>query len=259
MNRTELAEELILKGGQRIIDSFGTVSSINAKKAHDYVTEVDLAIEQMYRSEINRYFPDDGILGEEQGSTTGTSGYRWIFDPLDGTNNFARGIAINGTMMAIEENGVIVSGYIYLPHLQELYFAHKGQGSIMRDLKSGKETSLQVSTRTLSDYLCMYSHSYDHARYQREKNLVERIHAHIPNFRGLFCAAYAYAFVASGKAELEFSLVNNPWDVTAGCLLVQEAGGKATDLNGNPVTDYTGPIAVTNGVDHEKVLEILRA
>lgn len=259
MNRTELAEALILKGGQIILDSFGTISSINTKRAHDYVTEVDLNIEQMYRAEITRHFPDDGILGEEQGSTEGTSGYRWIFDPLDGTNNFARGIAINGSMMAIEQEGVITSGYIFLPHLQELYYAHKGQGSVFRSLKTGKETPLKVSSRTLNDYMCMYSHSYDHARYQREKNLVERIHAQIPNFRGLFCAAYAYAFVASGKAELEFSLVNNPWDVAAGCLLVQEAGGKATDLSGNPVTDYTGPIAVTNGVDHEKVLEILRA
>lgn len=260
MTRTELAEILILKAGEMLISGFGKTEHINAKKAHDYVTEVDTAIETYLRTEIKKHYPQDSLHGEEYGVEEGTSGFTWIMDPLDGTNNFARSIPFNGNIIALEENGVLVSGFIYLPHLQELYYAHKGQGAFCRNLITGNTTKLQVSKRELQDYMFVCDPFQDHTLYAKESPLWVAIHEKVSNTRSLYCGAYYYAFIASGKAEMTFNDSYNIWDVAAGALLVQEAGGTVTDIQGNAIESFkTGAsIVVTNGRAHQDVLSIIQ-
>jgi fructose-1,6-bisphosphatase/inositol monophosphatase family enzyme len=257
MLRTELAERIALRGADMILTAFGNPHGIRAKKAQDFVTETDLAVEDMYRSEIRAAFPDDGLLGEERGHEPGTTGYTWIFDPLDGTNNFARSIPLCGTIVALEKDGVIVGGWIVLPHFRELYYARKGEGAFVRNLDTGAETRLGVSTRPLEEYLAVTDMFPNHELYLEELPFYVALHERTPNIRGLFCAAHFFALIASGKAELAFGPRNNPWDVAAGCLLVEEAGGTVTDYHGKPVTDYRKSLVVTNGIAHEAIVDLL--
>lgn len=256
--RHHLALDLIEKGGSIIRSQFGKHHTTRKKKQHDFVTEVDLQVEQWYREQIHQYFPEDGVLGEEQGFTAGSSGYTWIMDPLDGTNNFARGIPLYGTIIAIQHHQEIIGGYLQLCPLEELYFAQKGKGAYLLHLPTGLKQKIHVSDRPVEDAMFMHSFYTKHDDYEAELPFVNNLHAQMSNARGFFCAAYNYAFVASGKAELEFAPRNNPWDVGAGCLLVQEAGGTVTDYYGESVTDYTNSILASNGVVHETVLEILK-
>lgn len=260
MTRTELAETIILKAGEMLLSGFGKIENISAKKAHDYVTEVDTGIETYLRSEIKKHFPDDGLHGEEYGIEEGTSGFVWIIDPLDGTNNFARGIAINGNIIAIEKDKSVVSGFVHLPHLQELYYAHKGEGAFCKNMKTGEVEKLSVSKRGLKDYMFVCDPLQDHEQYAKEAPLWIALHEKISNTRSLYCGAYYYTLIASGKAEMTFNDSYNVWDVAAGALLVQEAGGRVTDIQGNTIQTFkTGSsIVATNGIAHDEVLKIIQ-
>lgn len=258
MERIYLAEKLTLHAGEMILSSFGSHKEANKKKENDWVTEVDIAVEKMYRTEIAKTFPDDALLGEENGYEKGTTGFTWIIDPLDGTNNFARGIPINGSILALMKDDVIISGYIILPHNNEFYFAHKGKGSFCRNLKTNKEQQIHVSDRPVAEGMFSPSNFIDHDLFVDDMPFVSRLHERMPNIRSLYCAAYGFAYVAAGKIEVEFSPRNNPWDIAAGCLLVEEAGGKATDYYGKPLTRYDRSAVASNGIVHEDIISVLR-
>ncbi|MFW5704101.1 MAG: inositol monophosphatase family protein [Patescibacteria group bacterium] len=258
MERDQLAEQLTIRAGTMIVSSFGSHTEANLKKENDWVTEVDIAVEKMYRTEISAAFPDDALLGEENGYESGTTGYTWVIDPLDGTNNFARGIPINGSILALMKDDVVVSGYIILPHNSEFYYAHKGKGSFYRNLKTNEVRQINVSDRSVAEGMFSPSNFIDHDLFVEDMPVISRLHEKMPNIRSLYCAAYGFAYVAAGKIEADFSPRNNPWDIAAGCLIVEEAGGRVTDYYGKPLKRYDRSAVVSNGVVHDAIIEVLK-
>ncbi|MDQ5886376.1 MAG: monophosphatase, partial [Patescibacteria group bacterium] len=134
-DRIKAAEHIIKHGGQLIHDSFHTSLTKREKTRHDYVTEIDEKIENLIDNEIRKLFPNDAILGEENGKTEGSSGYLWVVDPLDGTNNFVKGIPQAGIQIAIYKDNQILYGVVLNPFVQQMYEATKGGGAYVVDLR----------------------------------------------------------------------------------------------------------------------------
>ncbi len=188
-DRHERATSLILEAGARIQSQFGKHKRTQKKRDHDFVTEVDLAIEEWYRAEILSAFPDDSIIGEEGGSHQGSSGYTWIVDPLDGTNNFARAFPIYGSIIAIMKDQEVIAGYIILPEQAELYTAQKGRGAYWYRVADGvpsQERQLKVSERTVDDAMFMRSYFTQHDKYLEELPFITRLHQKMPKCTRVF-------------------------------------------------------------------------
>lgn len=141
--RISAAERIIKHGANIIHDSFLTSIVKREKTRHDYVTEIDEFIESLVDREIKALFPDDAILGEELGDISGTSGYLWVIDPLDGTNNFVKGIPQAGIQIAIYHDGLILYGVILNPFVQQMYEARRGEGAYVENLQNGSRVRLQ--------------------------------------------------------------------------------------------------------------------
>jgi histidinol phosphatase-like enzyme (inositol monophosphatase family) len=199
------------------------------------VTRADKEAERLLVARIRAEFPDDGIVGEESGETPGTSGRRWILDPIDGTKSFVHGVPLYGTLVALEVGGHAVVGVICLPALREAVFAARGEGAFWaRDL-GGAETIVRARVSALDRLdralVCMTSargfersgHEEFHRRV-RERAAVERG----------WGDCYGHALVATGRAEVMLDPIMEIWDCAALLPVVEEAGGRFTDFSGAP-------------------------
>ncbi len=224
-------------------------------KSHqrDFVTEFDLAAEKLIINGIRAAFPDHAILSEEQGSYAAKSPYQWIIDPLDGTNNFIRGYPHFAVSIALEVNGKIEIGSIYDPSRDELFTAIAGEGAMLNDEKirvsqrSGLNGSLIESGFSSRLSLAITNYSYFKA-----------VLPYTQTIRNCGSAALALAYVAAGRLDAIWYLDLAPWDVAAGTLLVQEAGGEISDLDGAPLVDVERGVLATNRSVHNEMVEIFR-
>ena len=221
-----------------------------ALKADDTpVTQADREAEQAIVEILRRAFPDYGVLGEEFGGS-GSKDMRWIIDPIDGTKNFVRGIPIWATLIALEERGEVTVGVIHNPVSGDLYTAVRGDGAFLNGERIrvsdvgrlDRAALLHAGLRTLRKAGCWEP-------FVRLVDATERQ-------RG-FGDYVGYGLVAEGKAEVYVEVDLKPWDLAPCRLLVEEAGGRFTDLDGRP-TIYTGSAVATNGRLHDAVLALLR-
>ena len=221
-----------------------------ALKADDTpVTQADREAEQAIVEILRRAFPDYGVLGEEFGGS-GSKDMRWIIDPIDGTKNFVRGIPIWATLIALEERGEVTVGVIHNPVSGDLYTAVRGDGAFLNGERIrvsdvgrlDRAALLHAGLRTLRTAGCWEP-------FVRLVDATERQ-------RG-FGDYVGYGLVAEGKAEIYVEVDLKPWDLAPCRLLVEEAGGRFTDLDGRP-TIYTGSAVATNGRLHDAVLALLR-
>ena len=203
---------------------------------------------------VRKKYPDHNILGEEGKYAKTNSTYTWIIDPLDGTNNFAHGIPIFCVSIAVERNGEVLLGVVYDSSRKEMFMAEKGKGAFL----NGKKIS--VSRRSeLRD--CMLATGF---YYDRGKNLVETLdqirefyQTGIIEIRRLGSAALDLCYVACGRYDGFWEFTLNPWDFAAGKLIVEEAGGKVTDRDGNDPGIRKSYIVSSNGRVHGKMMDIL--
>lgn len=196
------------------------------------VTEVDERSEAIIKERIKTEFPGHGLLAEEGGSLQNDQGYRWIVDPLDGTSNYAHGLPIFGISIALEYKDEVVVGVVYMPVLNELFTAVKGQGAYLNG------TALQVSgIKELERAYLATGFPYDRV-VDPDNNLANftRLKTRVQGIRRMGSAAYDLANVAAGRYDGYWELKLNPWDIAAGVLLVKEAGGIVTDFTGNPIS-----------------------
>jgi len=212
------------------------------------VTQADREAEEAIVAALGRAFPEWGFLGEEFGAK-GATDVRWIIDPIDGTKNFVRRIPIWATLLALEAHGEIVAGVIHNPVTGELYAARKGGGARL----NGRRVSV-------SDVRDMWSATLLHAglRLYRKAGVwdgVVRLVDATERQRG-FGDYLGYALVAEGKAEMYVEVDLKPWDLAPCKIVVEEAGGRFTDLAGRP-TIYSGSALATNGRLHEAALALL--
>ena len=215
------------------------------------VTVADRAAEQAAREWIERRFPDDGILGEEQGETRGRASRRWIVDPIDGTKSFVRGVPLWGTLVAVAEGPTVLAGAAYFPAVGELVTAAPGQGCWWNgaSCRVSEVASISSATVLTTDERFLKSES----RRDGWRDLAAR--ASISRTWG---DCFGYLLVATGRAEVMVDAVANPWDLAAILPIVQEAGGVFTDWSG-AVTAFGGSAIATNGALARVVRETLRA
>lgn len=219
----------------------------------DLVTEMDGRAEALIVERLRRAFPDDAILAEELGAVPGRSGRRWLVDPLDGTTNYAHGLPIFAIAVALEHGGRVQLGVAYDPTRDELFVAERGAGATLND------TPLAVSGRTtLGESLLVTGFPYD-IRTTTDTNLPEyaAFSLRARAVRRLGSAVLDLAYVAAGRFDGYWELRLGPWDVAAGVVLVEEAGGRVTDLDGAPLNLDAPRVVASNGLVHPELLAVL--
>lgn len=247
--------EAALAAGQIQRQYFRSHFSIRKKGLIDLVTEADLAVEQDFRARVARHFPDHTVLGEEaaQSAPDGASAYRWIVDPIDGTTNFAHGLALFCVSIALEIDGRIELGVIYEPVGDELFTAERGEGARLNG------TRMHVTRQSsLIDCLLVTGFPYTADEARREQLAIfGEFLARAQAVRRLGSAALDLAYVAAGRFDAFWEQSLHPWDVAAGALLVEEAGGRVTDFTGHAFNIFERQIVASNGAAHAVMLDVL--
>ncbi len=224
---------LVTEAGQSTLTRFRTDDLIVQRKAdRSPVTEADRQAELLLREAIGRRFPDDAFLGEEFGEVTGTSGYRWIVDPIDGTKSFIAGVPLFGTMIGLEFEGQALIGAIYVAALDEGVFAARGRGCWhFHGDRDPIRTSVS-KTRELADAIFVTSEvkTFDLRQSRAAYEQLERA-CFVTRTWG---DCYGYLLVATGRADLMIDPVMNVWDAAAVQPILEEAGGTFTDWEGLP-------------------------
>jgi len=231
------------------MDGFTRRVAVRTKHDGSPVTEADEACERALRAEIASVFPTHAIVGEEQGAS-GEGTHRWILDPIDGTKNFAAGIQIWGTLVALEVDGEIVCGVISCPAMGERYSAARGMGA----RRNGEPISVST-VAGLDEARVSYTSFLSFDEYGRGagwRELCDRA-----TWARGFGDCWGHMLVASGRADVMAEPVVNVWDLAPIIVIVEEAGGRFTDLDGNR-TVAGGSALSTNGLLHDDVLKLLK-
>lgn len=219
------------------------------KGEHDLVTVADRASEKLIVERLRSAYPTHHIMAEEGGNHEGDSGYRWYVDPLDGTTNFAHGFPVYNVTLALEHEGELIAGVICDPSRREMFSAERGAGAFL----NGERIHVSKVAR-LTEALT----GTGFPSRKRHKNInvhfFHQVSMMTHGVRRAGAAAIDLAYVACGRLDMfwEFSL--NPWDVAAGILLVQEAGGVCSDMHGGPVKLRAEHILADNGLLHAETL-----
>lgn len=251
---TLIAIEAALLGGDILRQGFGTHFAVKSKEGHhNLVTEYDHKSEAAIIEFIRMNIPDSHFLAEESGETGGGK-VLWIIDPLDGTVNFAHQLPIFSVSIAAQKEDQVVAGVIYQPMTHELFVAEKGKGAFLNGQKIKVSSVSQVEKAILAT-----GFPYDLAKnpYHCIEHFVDILKLGIP-IRRLGSAAIDMAYTASGRFDGFFEVELGPWDVAAGKLLIEEAGGKVTHWNGLPFDiNSRETIFASNGKIHETGCKIL--
>ena len=218
------------------------------------VTEMDGRSEALVIDALLGEFPDDGILGEEGGTRRGRSGRRWIIDPLDGTTNYAHGLPIYAVGIGLERDGIVQLGVVYDPSRDEMFVAERGGGARLNDVPMTVSSTPELDVSLLST-----GFPYD-ARTNPDNNLKEyaAFAVRARAVRRLGSALLDLAYVAAGRLDGFWELGLSPWDVAAGGILVEESGGRVTDLHGAPLDINRPRVVASNGRIHEEILGVLK-
>jgi histidinol-phosphatase len=228
---------------------------IEAKPDRSFVTEVDQAIERRIRERIAAEYPGHGVVGEEYGAEPGEGRVRWYLDPIDATHNFMRGVPLFGTLLAVEADGELQVGVMSAPALGGRWFARRGGGAwaiaaIGPD--AGQLRRIGVSrVERVADAHLLFGSVAEITKSGAAPGLPALIAA-VWRDRG-FGDFWGYALVAEGAAEAMIEVGLNSWDLAAALVIVEEAGGRLTDLRGER-TIHSGTVLATNGVLHHEVL-----
>ena len=247
------------KAGRGLSRDFGEVAELQVSKkgAADFVTAADLKAEQVVFEILAKARPGYTFLGEERGLVEGTDKtHRWIVDPLDGTTNFLHGIPHFATSIALEREGQVVAAVIYNPATHDLYWAEKGKGCFFNN-----EKRLRVAARTKMEEAVLatgipFLGKPGHAQFLKE---LHQISQRVAGVRRFGAASLDLAWVAAGRFDGYWERGLGAWDIAAGLLMVTEAGGKASDIEGGDTALTSGSVLAANMELHPQIMERLRA
>ncbi|MEI7742813.1 MAG: inositol monophosphatase family protein [Chloroflexota bacterium] len=243
----DAADEIALLHFRRDLD-------IERKPDRSFVTIADQGIERVLRERILARYPDHGLVGEEYGTEDGAGSTRWYIDPIDGTHNYIRGVPLFGTLLGIEHDGELQVGVISAPAMRQRWFAYRGGGAWTRDLDGERRIRVSRVTR-IEDSQLLYGSARDTAE-----------SGYMPGFDALMRAAWrergfgdfwGYALVAEGAAEAMLEVGMHPWDLAGPVVVIEEAGGRVTDVFGERRIDAPSFVG-SNGHLHEEILRRAR-
>jgi myo-inositol-1(or 4)-monophosphatase len=242
------------KAGLLLKRRLGQKRQIRYKGAVNLVTEMDFLAERTIVSQIRQRYPDHGFLAEEKTHLQGSSPYRWVIDPLDGTTNYAHSFPVFSVSIALQKERDVILGVVYDPTREELFVAKKGKGARL----NGKKIHVS-STPKLAECLLATGFPYDIREsaadnFDHFRNFALRAHA----VRRAGSAALDLCYVAAGRFDGFWEMKLGPWDMAAGTLMVSEAGGQVTDFLGNPIALDGRHVLASNGKIHREMIKILK-
>ena len=228
--------------------------NIRAKRANDFVTQVDQAAEQAIIDTVKKAYPDHGFLAEESGASEGSADYVWIIDPLDGTTNFIHGFPQYCVSIGVQHRGALAHAIVYDPNRNELFTASKGRGAFLNDRR------IRVTGQTkLADALVGTGFPFKElTRLDLYTRQLQSMMRNSSGVRRAGAAALDLAYVACGRLDAFWELGLAPWDMAAGVLLIQEAGGLVGDLKGEQTFMQSGDICCSTPKIFPALLEALR-
>ena len=240
------------EAGKIIKENFGKSQTITFKENKSFLTETDVASEKKIISIIKESFPNHSIIAEESGLSEKNSDHSWFIDPIDGTTNFVKKDPFFAVSIALLKQDKPALGVVYKPILDELYTAEVGQGAKLNN------ESLKVSeTSSLSEFMVGYARP--NAKKERFMKIFPKVDLATRTPKILGSMAIHLCYVASGKSDAAVLLSPNSWDVAAGALIVEEAGGAVTDFEGNHWSPDSEDILASNGRIHQQLLDILKS
>ncbi|HSC27180.1 MAG TPA: inositol monophosphatase family protein [Vicinamibacterales bacterium] len=251
------AIEAVVRAGEVQMAHLGRSIRIDKKGAIDLVTEIDLEIERTFRAMIAERFPDHAVLGEEFGGKErppAAPPFCWVFDPIDGTTNYAHGLPIFCASLALEIDGAAVAGAVYDPTRRELFSAERGGGAWL----NGKPLAVSTASTLLDSLLCTGFHYDVHRDLDEPVAMFAAFTGRARAVRRLGSAAIDLCYVAAGRLDGFWEGKLEPWDTAAGALIVEEAGGRVTSLDGSPFGSGSGSVLATNGRIHDAMLDTIR-
>jgi len=253
VNEKETAITAAIAAGNLVKNAIGTIGSadVENKNPFDYVTVIDKKSEQLIIKLISDQFPDHEIYAEESVKSIAQNAPRWIIDPLDGTTNFIHGYPNSAISIALEKKGEIVLGVIYDPFRDELFHAEKGKGSFLNDKR------ISVSHRDkLSECLIATGFPFKNRNFLTLYwEALAEIFMRVSGIRRTGSAALDLAHLACGRFDGFWELKLSPWDIAAGSLLIEEAGGQIGDFEGGKKHVWSGDVVASNGHIHDFLLK----
>jgi len=253
MKYQKILTELCQGSGAILLKYFEKTHKIEKKRGAGIVTEADKASEAYLMKNIFRSFPNSSIITEESGEFKNSGEMTWILDPLDGTTNYAHGFPWFCVSVGLHVNGKAAAGGILNPVTKEFFFAEKGKGTF----KNGKR--LRVSkVKNIADSLLGTGFYYSKDRELKEEmEIFTAMNQYALGVRRPGSAALDLAYVASGRYDGFWERRLSSWDVAAGILMVEEAGGKVSGYGGQPTDIFAGELVASNGHLHRRIVSII--
>jgi myo-inositol-1(or 4)-monophosphatase len=251
------AIEAVIRAGAIQMSRAGGDLHIGKKGTIDLVTEVDLEVERGFRALVAERFPDHTVLGEEferAGEREQIPHYCWVFDPVDGTTNYAHGLPIFCSSLALEIDGIPSVAAVYDPTRRELFTAERGQGAWL----NGAPLRVSSASTLIDSLLCT---GFPYSVQQDPTTLVGLFGRFLEISRAvrrLGSAALDLCYVAAGRLDGFWEMELNPWDISAGALIIEEAGGRVTDAGGRPFRSRGGSVIAANQQIHDVMLQTIQ-
>ncbi len=247
------AVEIAHQAGELIQEYAGKNIGYDLKGEQDLVTEADRASEAMIVKYLQSRFPDHAIVAEESGEHQGSADYCWYVDPLDGTTNFAHGFPVYNVTLGLEHKGELIAGVIHDPTRGETFTAEKGSGAFLNGKRIVVSETPELSKALLATgFPSRKRHQNINVHFFYQTSM--RSHG----VRRAGAAALDLAYVACGRLDLFWEFRLNPWDIAAGILILEEAGGKITDMHGAPIQLRCPHVLASNGKLHPETLDLFK-
>ncbi|MFC2059121.1 inositol monophosphatase family protein [Chloroflexota bacterium] len=249
----EVATMAAMAAGEIIKAGLSEEKQVTYKGKANAVTDVDLEVDGAIKSLLHDEYPDHGILTEESAAIKSASGYTWVIDPLDGTNNYAFSIPFCSTVIALAKGEDVLLGLIYDPLRDEMFSAQKGKGALLNG------SPIHVSRKTsVQDALLGFDLGYVEEKGRRTLEFLTALWRRMHSIRIMGSGALGLAYAACGRVDLYFHPLLYPWELTCGRLLLTEAGGTITDWEGKQLRIAESSVIASNSTLHAEFLSLIK-
>ncbi len=244
----------LVKSTKEIVFSEEKLSAIKEKGYADFVTGVDLAVEGYIKDKLSEMYPDIQFMGEEgEKSNIDFSKKVWILDPIDGTSNLIHHLNLSAVSLALAENNEPVFGVVYNPFTDEIFTAEKGKGAYY----NGKQIHVSDKKTVKESFVSVGTSPYDEDLREKSLGIIAKLLRNCTDIRRMGAAAIDLCYVAMGKFDCFYEEILRPWDYAAGAVIIEEAGGKITDLEGNKLSfESSRGILASNGYTHDELKKL---